>query len=747
MKDYNKFLKASRSQDSKFSLALNQIGAHFCGSIKDGKFCKGILFDNKMNYSTYSRDVNFHGYMRSVDKNERDILYVGAMRNKMPDGVGIIIVNSKVSFFGHFSKGIPNGRGYYFNDEEKLTFFGAFYSEPVYGTFYEKPRRYEGKFISELKNLDFINNPITPGKMVECTKIQNAFKDFRIKGRCSYFDYGIHEVIGLVQSGGNSQLTGRFEVKYLNNSIYIGELKNGSRHGVGYLRTNDGQFQLFGDFRSGNNMWGYLIIQTDTSFPEPSIDILIPRVIFGNMIYDSNGKISVYGNIKAILNCGSIYYGSFLNNSITGYGVLYQKIKGFPSKYTGQFYYGEQRGVGRLETPDYVYEGEFLKDLFHGYGQLRKEGYVLKGKWCNGKCLYASMTLRNPETPSDSRRLQFQTINIIFDQPTLVFEPSQMSGIVEIYLDQSLSQELKATYEALNEGNPHENNQGEIRSGERRGSYIDSKLSYQFEDIVNVLAGGILKSRLRTETNPGFMSPPLIQNKVVTNNQTFKKIYRKNSNLIPERPSQRNFEIKIDNNIQGRMNKVQRSPSLGVVRSRFRQSGGRTKNTQLSHLGHEDSFLPIFAEKEEFNRIFCFEGQIIRNISKGAKLRGIIRKFEDTFCVIETDLFFSRSIAYIRDDILNIEKYGEFKGFSLQGIGSSTIGNTMIQGSFSSGLPNGICIKSVNNKEQYIGYYKDGKKHGPGIKKNSEKDNKSTIYLYDFNNNHMMSLSKILGNS
>ena len=134
-------------------------------------------------------------------------------------------------------------------------------------------------------------------------------------------------------------------------SKYVGEFKNGKRHGQGTFTWIDGS-KYVGEFKKGKRHG-----QGTRTW---------------SACYRPCGK-----NEKE-------YVGEFKGGLAHGQGTeTYEN--GY--KYVGGFFRGEWRGQGTLTLPDgYKYVGEFLYSNFHGQGtETSADGTIRKGIWRKGK--------------------------------------------------------------------------------------------------------------------------------------------------------------------------------------------------------------------------------------------------------------------------------------------------------------------------------------------------------------------------
>ena len=86
---------------------------------------------------------------------------------------------------------------------------------------------------------------------------------------------------------------------------------------------------------------------------------------------------------------GSVYEGSFITEYVTDlytpiipHGQGHEQNIGF--SYKGNYFEGKKQGLGRLES-DFVYEGEFLNDLFHGKGkEVYSDSKTIEAEYIKG---------------------------------------------------------------------------------------------------------------------------------------------------------------------------------------------------------------------------------------------------------------------------------------------------------------------------------------------------------------------------
>ena len=104
--------------------------------------------------------------------------------------------------------------------------------------------------------------------------------------------------------------------------------------------------------------------------------------------FDSNGQYSGYGKLK---NNQSIYEGEFLKDKYHGKGTqtLLNESGGVKGTYVGEFFMGSWNGKGLLKSSDgsFIYDGEFQNYEMTGYGTLTINGQSKTGNFKNGNLI------------------------------------------------------------------------------------------------------------------------------------------------------------------------------------------------------------------------------------------------------------------------------------------------------------------------------------------------------------------------
>ena len=156
-------------------------------------------------------------------------------------------------------------------------------------------------------------------------------------------------------------------VKLDDGAIYEGEWnKQGKKHGLGTLVTNDGT-KIIGCFKSGFVEGLGRMIQSS-------------GIVFEGEFKD--GKMN--GNGKIQREKGAKFDGEMVDGKIHGKGT-----EEWPdgTKYEGEYHEGVRHGIGKLTLGDgSAYIGDFVEGLMDGKGELKwHNGNSYKGNWKQNK--------------------------------------------------------------------------------------------------------------------------------------------------------------------------------------------------------------------------------------------------------------------------------------------------------------------------------------------------------------------------
>lgn len=164
------------------------------------------------------------------------------------------------------------------------------------------------------------------------------------------------------------------EIHYASGNYYVGEIKDGKRHGKGTFYFSNG-FKYEGEFKNG-------VIEGQGTFYYDDGNIYNGE--FVNNIRQGKGTMN-YSN-------GDKYEGNWLEGKKSGKGI-YTFANG--DIYDGTFESGNQNGKGILKKSNgYTYEGEFVENKAHGEGScLFTDGTTFVGKFSSDNIISGKYTL------------------------------------------------------------------------------------------------------------------------------------------------------------------------------------------------------------------------------------------------------------------------------------------------------------------------------------------------------------------
>lgn len=151
----------------------------------------------------------------------------------------------------------------------------------------------------------------------------------------------------------NSVPHGVGSMDWITGDSYSGEFCEGNMHGKGHLKQSTGESYI-GDFNMNQRTGNAKIIYIDNTSYEGDVKEGKPDG-FGTLIFPQN---HIY--LK--------YSGHFKDGKFHSEGQLdYQN----GNSYKGEWDLGIKSGRGVQKTTEYVYEGGFYNDKYHGFGEFK----------------------------------------------------------------------------------------------------------------------------------------------------------------------------------------------------------------------------------------------------------------------------------------------------------------------------------------------------------------------------------------
>ena len=267
--------------------------------------------------------------------------YSGEMRGGFRDGKGVMEWKDGAKYEGNWSFGIPAGYGEFtYPDEE--TYQGLWKNYYNKGTETEitglglilwKENVTDGYKWLWCKKAISMNSPcsksVTPRNEEKLQETQGRYLELK-----QLYDIKSRQTLKPVKETFH---------KYMDRSIYNGDMENNQRHGIGTLSWPDGD------------------------------------------VYQGEWKENIQcGWGKNSWSEGSSYTGLFVNNLKEGIG-LYTWADG--AEYLGEWKANKMNGIGRYTWTDgKLYLGEWIDGIMQGFGVLMwKDGRKYEGTWLGGK--------------------------------------------------------------------------------------------------------------------------------------------------------------------------------------------------------------------------------------------------------------------------------------------------------------------------------------------------------------------------
>jgi len=212
------------------------------------------------------------------------------------------------------------------------------------------------------------------------------------------FEFGAYGPKGLQGLGARVSHPGKFEFGNFENDVlqgigksarikdeYIGQISNGTPHGVGSFRFKNGITEV-GNFINyskngyceilspGKEIRGYFI---DGAKQGPCMELFDNSVFTG--VYDSQ-KRNGCGSIKS--NSETIFIGHFSYNIPSNYCIMKFLNN---TIYKGDLKDNKPNGIGRYKCSEFIYTGEFQMDLYSGIGILETKESRYLGEFKSGE--------------------------------------------------------------------------------------------------------------------------------------------------------------------------------------------------------------------------------------------------------------------------------------------------------------------------------------------------------------------------
>jgi hypothetical protein len=227
---------------------------------------------------------------------------------------------------------------------------------------------------------------------------------------------------------GDSLKHGKGNIQYVNGDMYDGEFADDMRHGSGTCRFFSSDILAYTGhwqhdkpvegkeamvlYRNGDRYFGQ--VKADNSRAKNSVWHSEAHQATNENIYDLDSSIRIgsvpsylphiqkHGRGEIYLHTGDKYYGNFLNDQMSGYGVMvFRNNDEIQEKqYYGNWKDNMQEGFGVMIYKDgTLYEGEWKQGNRNGKGVLSlPNGDRIEGYWKHGdikKASYKKGTIKN----------------------------------------------------------------------------------------------------------------------------------------------------------------------------------------------------------------------------------------------------------------------------------------------------------------------------------------------------------------
>jgi antitoxin component YwqK of YwqJK toxin-antitoxin module len=301
----------------------------------EGEFVEGKLLNGFMREFFGDGSVFREGHIK-------EDLYEGHIKEYFSDG--------KILFDGYYSKGVKHGKGTLYHRNGRAKQNGLFkegaFEEGEILLYYEDSQVI--KIEGSIQGM-YLNGPGKKFYESGILEYEGSFSQGQFSGPGKYYNpEGILRFEGIFSEGTPGGHGTLYDLE--SNVIYVGEMSKWKKNGSGTFYSKTGEVLQIGVFAEDE-------------------------------IYKGTGKAywPGFGTLK--------YEGDYDNGFPEGTGTCYYPNGNLEYKGTLKFGKPHLRGVLYSETvPNLViYEGEFLKGLYHGEGILNGEREIYEGRFKNGK--------------------------------------------------------------------------------------------------------------------------------------------------------------------------------------------------------------------------------------------------------------------------------------------------------------------------------------------------------------------------
>lgn len=319
---------------------------------KEKKEIKGKIEGNKIIYEDGKyyigdiKDEKRHGKGIQYDK-EGEIIYEGDWIEDKYEGNGKLIEKYGEYYIGQFKKGEKHGKGIKYYENEKKKYEGDFINNILEGKGIEYnddgTKKFEGEFVAGVYEGE--------GKLYYHDgdlKYSGHWKDGKKNGKgILYISKGKKEYEGDFFND-LFEGKGKYYNYYGGKLQYEGEWELNKRQGKGKIYDKDGKIICEGDFESNEYYIGE----------------------------KKDGKKHGKGTLYLLSHMLSRYEGEFVNDLYEGKGKYFDDIHKNLISYIGGYKEGKRHGKGiqyHFEKNKLQYEGDFVNGKFEGIGKLVEE--------------------------------------------------------------------------------------------------------------------------------------------------------------------------------------------------------------------------------------------------------------------------------------------------------------------------------------------------------------------------------------